>query len=297
MKQKKGMIIAIIILAVLIVLYFAVDMWNKKAAEEEEEKEAAETIHLVDENNLTQLRYTDGESSMGFVKEGDTWYYESDGDISISQDVVGTIVSQITGLTAVRELENPDDIGDYGLDKPAYTVTFTGENKSSAVYIGDVAGENYYAMVEDDDKVYTISGELTGYLYFDLADLVQYDTVPSIESGNLKKVEVTETGVTNVYEEDEELAELAGGFGTLTLTDCVNYNASESDIASCGLDEAHRVKATAIYDDSTSGNEEAFTVYAGNLTEDGAYRYVTVEGSHMIYQVNKDIVANMLSTE
>lgn len=297
MKQKKGMVIAIIILAVLIVLYLAVDMWNKKAAEDEAEKEAVETIHLVDADDLMQFRYTDGELSMGFVKEGDTWYYESDGEISISQDVVGTIVSQITGLTAVRELEDPDDLGDYGLDKPAYTVTFTGKNKSSAIYIGDAVGENYYAMVEDDDKVYTISGELTGYLYFDLADLVQYDMVPSIGSGNLKKVEVTETGVTNVYEEDEEIAELAGGFGTLTLTDCVNYNASESELAANGLDEAHRVTATATYDDSTSGDEKTFTVYVGTLTEDGAYRYVTVEGSHMIYRVNKDIVANMLATE
>ena len=75
-------------------------------------------------------------------------------------------------------------------------------------------------MIEDSDAVYTISGTLVSDLVFDLSSLTENDTLPSISSGNLKKVEVTQNGKTTTYKKKKERAELAGGWGTTSLTVC-----------------------------------------------------------------------------
>ena len=44
-------------------------------------------------------------------------------------------------------------------------------------------------------------------------------------------------------------------------------------------------------------NEETFTIYIGNVEESGTYRYIMAKDSKMVYQVNKDIVKNMITVE
>ena len=115
----------------------------------------------------------------------------------------------VGSLCAERELEDPDDVADYGLDSPSYTVAYTTEaGEEGEVYIGNQAEDDYYAMVKGSDKIYTITADLPGRLDFDLSGYIQNDTVPSISSGNLQKVEITENGSTVAYEEGEDLSEL-----------------------------------------------------------------------------------------
>ena len=50
---------------------------------------------------------------------------------------------------------------------------------------------------------------------FDLSGYIQTDTVPSISSGNLKKVEVTENGTTTTYEDEDALGDWQAVLGRL----------------------------------------------------------------------------------
>ncbi len=75
--------------------------------------------------------------------------------------------------------------------------------------------------------------------------LAQLDVVPAISSGSLKKVKITENGETTTYKEEDELAELAGGFGVLTLTECADYHVTDEELSAYGLDEASRITAEA----------------------------------------------------
>ena len=145
----------------------------------------------------------------------------------------------------------------------------------------------------DSGKVYTISSGFQDYLQFDLTNLVQYDTVPSIGSGNLKSVTITENGTDTVYEEDDQVGELAGGFGALSLTDCANYHASAEELAEY---ESQRITAKAVYTDS-SDKEQTFTVYLGKTDDAGENRYVMVEGSDMVYRISETVAQNMISIE
>ena len=125
---------------------------------------------------------------MSFTQKDGEWVYDEDDGVRLEQSTIKSTVKEITGLTAVRKLSDPDEKEDYGLDSPDYTVTYTAKDGTrGTIEIGDAAGDNYYAMIQDSDAVYTISSTLVSDLVFDLSSLTENDTLPSISSGNLKK--------------------------------------------------------------------------------------------------------------
>ena len=296
-RKKKKTIILLVMILLLIVANGAASAWNDKSEKKKEKEAEASKIYLTDAGDITAYSYSDGNQNMSFTKADDTWEYDEDNEIPVNQDTVQSTADAIRQMEAVRELENPDQLSDYGLDKPSYTIQFQdNDGVTTEILIGNGAGENYYATVGDSGKVYTISSDFQNYLQFDLTNLVQYDTVPSIGSGNLKNVTITENGTDTVYEDDDQVGELAGGFGTLSLTDCVNYHASTEDLAEYGLDEGQRITAKAVYTDS-SDKEQTFTAYLGKTDDAGENRYIMVEGSDMVYRISETVAQNMISIE
>ena len=296
-RKKKKTIILLVMILLLIVANGAASAWNDKSEKKKEKEAEASKIYLTDAGDITAYSYSDGNQNMSFTKADDTWEYDEDNEIPVNQDTVQSTADAIRQMEAVRELENPDQLSDYGLDKPSYTIQFQdNDGVTTEILIGNGAGENYYATVGDSGKVYTISSDFQNYLQFDLTNLVQYDTVPSIGSGNLKSVTITENGTDTVYEDDDQVGELAGGFGTLSLTDCVNYHASTEELVEYGLDEGQRITAKAIYTDS-SDKEQTFTAYLGKTDDAGENRYIMVEGSDMVYRISETVAQNMISIE
>lgn len=296
MKQKKTMVCLMTILFVLVVVYAGLQYWNHRTQEKEEKEAEASKIYIVNAEELSAFSYTDGESQIAFVKEDGDWYDEEDKGIRMDQDAVETLENAIAELVAVRKVDHPDALKDYGLEEPSYTIQYTPKGDTEHIlYIGNAVDENYYATTDDTGNVYTVSSDLIAQLTFDLASLVENDTVPSIGSGNLTKVEVTQNGKTVSYTEDEDLAQLAGGWGTLSLTSCEDYNVKEEHLEDYGLDEAERTRAKAIYTDSTSQEEETFTVYIGKKDDTGSNQYVMVKDSNMLYSVGSAIIDNMIT--
>lgn len=298
MKQKKTMILLACILVALAGCYAGLRAYNSHVAKEKEKKAESEKVYLVKTDGLTSISYTDGESQMAFVQEDGVWYYVPDREVPIDAGVVEQIIGTVSSLTAVRELENPDDLADYGLTDPSYTVQYaTEDGKEGVIDIGSMTGENYYAKLEDSDAVYTITDDLVYGLSFELTGFVENDTVPSISSGNLTGVKVAENGSETEYTEDDDLAELAGGWGTLSLTDLADCHVTEDTLSDYGLNETGRIQAVASYTDNTTEEEETFTVYIGGTDEDGSNRYVMVDGSALVYRVSSDIIDNMITVD
>lgn len=296
-RKKKKTIILLVLILVLVVANGATSVWNNKSKKKKEKEAEASKIYLTDADDITAYTYSDGSQTMSFTKTDDTWVYDEDNEIPMNQDTVQSTADAIRQITAVRELDDPDQLSDYGLDNPSYTIQFQdGDGEITEILIGNGAGENYYAAIGGTEKVYTISSDFQNYLQFDLTNLVQYDTVPSIGSGNLKSVTITENGTDTVYEDDDQTGELAGGFGALNLTDCVDYHASADALAQYGLDENQRIMEKAVYTDS-SDKEKTFTVYLGKTDEAGENRYVMVKGSDMVYRVSESVAQNMITIE
>ena len=299
MKKYKSLIILLAVLVVLVVAYVVTGQLKKKSAEKENEEKQ---IAVLDMSDITSIQYTNGTDTMSFIKEGGTWYSESDKEFPLQQSSLKTMAETFGTLSANRELTDGDTLADYGLEEPQYTITLKdADGEQQNIYIGNAAGEDYYMTVGDKEKIYTVDYSVVNAMNFDLDSMLQKETFPSIGSDNIKKVTITKAGETTEYDADnsdqsDDITAIGGGLGAAYFVDCVDYSVQADELAQYGLDEAQRTTVTVVYTDSDD-KEQTFTLYVGGRDESDAYNYVQMDGSKMVNTMTKETVNNILNIE
>lgn len=184
MKQKKGLIILLIILFVLCAVYLGLKSYNEKQDKKAEEKAKADIVQVVQVKEPVEVTYSaDDGSSMSFVKEDGKWKFKDDSETALVQDTVQNIVDTVSDVQAEKEIKDPDPLESYGLDSPSYTITVTGEDGTTeTIYIGDGADSDYYMTVGEKDHVYIVSADLPNALEFDKDNLKKEENASSDES-------------------------------------------------------------------------------------------------------------------
>ena len=168
MKKYRTMITFLAIFVVLVALYFFMNYVNKVQAEKEQE----ETIMVTQISDLASMEYTDGETTLSFVKEDDAWKLSDNDETSLDNDAVETIADALCQVAAVRVLSGADELSSYGLEEPAYTISLETESGTEVtLYIGDATGENYYATIGDKVVVCVIDSSVVDSLEFDVTAL------------------------------------------------------------------------------------------------------------------------------
>ena len=135
-----GLLFAVLILIVLLVLYFVIDLQQKKSDQEAETEETEESSlpASVTEDEISKVTVKNGDVTMTYVKNDDTWTYEEDPDFPLDESAVNTKMSCLTTLTVDRVLESPEDLSEYGLDKPQQEVTvLKTDGTTFTLYIGN----------------------------------------------------------------------------------------------------------------------------------------------------------------
>ena len=299
MKKYKSLIILLAVLVVLVVAYVVTGQLKKKSAEKENEQKQ---IAVLDMSDITSIQYTNGTNTMSFIKEGGTWYSESDKEFPLQQSSLKTMAETFGTLSANRELTDGDTLADYGLEEPQYTITLkNADGEEQNIYIGNAAGEDYYMTVGDKEKIYTVDYSVVNAMNFDLDSMLQKDTFPSIGADNIKKVTITKVGETTEYDADnsdqsDDITAIGGGLGAAYFVDCVDYSVQADELAQYGLDEAQRTTVTVVYTDSDD-KEQTFTLYVGGRDESDAYNYVQMDGSKMVNTMTKETVNSILNIE
>lgn len=299
MKKYKSLVILLTVLVVLVVAYVVTGQLKKKSAEKENEQKQ---IAVLDMSDITSIQYTNGTDTMSFIKEGGTWYSESDKEFPLQQSSLKTIAETFGTLSANRELTDGDTLADYGLEEPQYTITLKdADGEQQNIYIGNAAGEDYYMTVGDKEKIYTVDYSVVNAMNFDLDSMLQKDTFPSIGADNIKKVTITKAGETTEYDADnsdqsDDITAIGGGLGAAYFVDCVDYSVQADELAQYGLDEAQRTTVTVVYTDSDD-KEQTFILYVGGRDESDAYNYVQMDGSKMVNTMTKETVNSILNIE
>ena len=85
MKQKKTMLIMVVVLAVLLVLYGGLKAWNSHSDRQKKAKEDKEKVSLVDVKSLKSFAYESGGSKMSFTKENGEWVYDEDDGVRLKR--------------------------------------------------------------------------------------------------------------------------------------------------------------------------------------------------------------------
>ena len=126
------------------------------------------------------------------------------------------------------------------------------DGNETTLYFGNVTGDSYYLTLNEKKEIYTVSTGVIEDFQYSMEDMAQLDTFPTIGSGNLKKVVISQGTEKTEYssENDDDaksMATIAGGLGVLTLKDAADYSVEENDLSKYGLDEQSRTTETVTY--------------------------------------------------
>lgn len=179
-KQKKQMIAVIVVLILFAGAYIGMHFFNEKQAEKETAKEEAEKIYVTDvsEKDIKAFSYQNGNETLSFTKNKDTWTSENDDTLDMDENTISTMLGNITKLEAEEKMDASEDLSEYGFDTPTNVITFTTDSKTTTLVIGmknDITGQ-YYVKKDDEDTLYLVSAAMPNAFEKALEDLVVEDT-------------------------------------------------------------------------------------------------------------------------
>ena len=214
MKRVLGILLAVMMVAVC---GCAKDE-PKKPVVEDEPKYTVRDGFVTDLEDVIKLKYTNNETTIVVVMSDGAWFKDGDTETWMNQSILMSIVKTASQMSYLEEIKDFKSLADYGLEKPAYTITMENEDGFIVnLYIGNVEGETECYVAADDKKVvYKVSNAIIGMLEFDEEKLLAVEVDPmqylkdmeeEIEGddglGNLNDIPVEDT-VTEPSETPEE---------------------------------------------------------------------------------------------
>lgn len=139
-----------------------------------------------EKNDVRTFELTNKKDTFVFEKQGTEWAFKSPFNGKADKSEVDKIVNRLDTEKAKEYVdEDPRDLGDYGLAKPAFVASFTlGENKATKrLMVGKAKDDKFYAKDESRKPVFLVDSSFVSILNADLntlrnkrlADLVSTD--------------------------------------------------------------------------------------------------------------------------
>lgn len=278
--------------------YLALRAWNAGA---EGRATQAKTL-VADLDNVTGLAWERAGESFSFQKESGLWVDAEDPAFPADQDKLEAIAQALSPLEAVRAFPDPDALADYGLDRPAYTLTaYTADGGKTTLALGDRYEGDYYAKAGWDGAVYTVSSALAGLLDQARTDLAALPDLPAASADTLDAVEVAKAGATvrlirdgegwtvngqAVPEDSAALSALLTALGSPRFTGCQAYRPDGDTVAACGLDGPAVVTVTL--------DEDSYTLSIGARDGDGGDYFARLGEDQTIYRLDAYLAGTLL---
>lgn len=250
---------------------------NEKAERLASEESAGDTVVDISQAEVDSLTFNIGEDTVTFVKEGEEWQLESDGDFPVNSTEISSLLSYFGPLEAVRTLEDVEELSEFGLDVPENVFLIEdSQGSETTVTIGDNnegTGDDYAMRNDETDVIYTISPSLRNAVGEDIYDYAVSEEIPSFSSDNIVGIVVKrqedsyelqkEDDRWKVLDDDTEpdqddLEMAVSNLGYLSYMDYVDYHCT--DEKSYGFDAGKEI--TIIYEEfaETSDADETETV-------------------------------------
>lgn len=289
----------------------------------------------LDGETVSALSWTYAEEEIAFIDGGSGWNYKEDSNFPVDSTILDSMVSALSRITSTKKIESVEDYAQYGLDEPACTINVTA-GTDNQLCIGDetgLGGERY--LTNGDGNVYLVDAGIIDSFTYGLYDLVQEETIPTIENVTNVTLESDTQNYSIVYLQDSGIAysdeyvwfmcsgeeyvtldtELTESFlSTVTAmswASCENYHADEVALSEYGLDEPTAVITvdyvettqveTGKTDDEgnevyeTQKNDAQFILEIGGYYSD-SYCYARLAGSSMVYLIDAAISNTLLYT-
>lgn len=255
-------------------------------------------IELLNMENPREYCYSSRNADMVFKRKDGVWVDMTDASIPINQEKFQAMADNFLKLRAVSKVENPGDLSSYGLDKPSYTLLVTDEEKGEAyIAVGNQdADGNYYATL-DERNVYVIKKETVESMDFEYDPLVVRDSLDlTVAASDMKKAIVKKGNKTVTYKssDTEAMTRIANGLSKLKPTIYSSFHATAQELTSAEISKELRMEINAEF--LVDGEVQSITIYVGTFADAGGERrYVQLEGSQMISEVDSTIISDLLN--
>ena len=332
MKKKKTIFILGIFLVLLIGVYGIIIMNNKRQKEEETtqtETQETKTLLNLNKEDIVKLSYIKENNIMEFEKKEDTWIYTSNPELPLLQNYLTNMISIFTNLAATRTIEETtNNLNEYGLEKPAYTITVTtSDKKQTTLYLGikNPITSDYYAYIDGVEGVYTIGSDRFSYFDYPLYEMAQADIFPTIDSSSIDELSLTWNGQEIKLETLEESSYDSSNLISWYLTSPFEHEiAADSSLIDTQLQKIENImyaklaafqsspfteeqleemgftnpkgKISFHYIDSKTGTleQKSYTMLIGN-SDGGEYYYAMEEGSNKVNFIGASTIDSIMS--
>ena len=174
MKKRRTLLCMLAALAVLAAL---VPLASRIPAERNTEEPTGASLGL-DTENLDRLT-VEGEETLTFVKQADSWIYEADPTFPLDEKKITAMLDTLASLSAAKTIDEGASAQSYGLASPLCRV----EAGSMELRIGSDAamdGGRYFST--GDGKVYITADDILTPFRYSLLELVKQETAPAMET-------------------------------------------------------------------------------------------------------------------
>ena len=305
--RSRSLWIYLLIALTLSAIYFKEFQSGKRRIAE---KISTMTMFELDPSSVSFFSIDKGSTRIVVTRtnEGDseTWFIKSPIRAKADGLRVRKFLEKLSKLRWVREIaKRPEDISEFGLDKPAVVIAFTAENISGTLRIGSLTplGDDVYVQRNGDQAVYTISFADKYDLDVDLFDLRDKRLI-TISPENVLKLVIERRGKSPwllrkrgdrwffgngpTEADPERIHAILSRLWTMRATSIVEEKAR--DLSQYGLtDPAVGIRVI-------SGKKEE-EILIGNVSRQGDELYAKMVGSPMVVTIKKWILSDIPPTE
>lgn len=292
MKRSKKLAVLLGVLLAAVVATVGLSFFRE---EKEQIKNSGEVVLELDPETVTALSWEYQGESLAFHKDG-SWLWDEDSAFPVDQEKMADFLSRFEAFAAAFTIENVEDYGQYGLDKPLCTVELTAGDRDVTLQLGDYSQMDSKRYVSiGDGNVYLVNDDPLDDYDATIRDMIDNDEMPSFE----KVSSVSFSGAENyavTYEEDSgkspceddvyfteqggrtlplDTSLVDGYLANITLLDATNYvtyNATPEELASYGLDTPELTVSADYSAKDENGKEQAgsFTLSVSRDPEEAA---------------------------
>lgn len=298
---------------------------------EAEDTEDGELIFSLDQESVSALTVDCGDE-LRFEKTEEGWLLAEDASFPLDQGYIQTMLDSLSGIRALKTLDEPGEIDQYGLEDGACVINVSAGDDTE-IRIGELnpSGEQRY-LSTGDGKVYLVGEDIIDSFSHSLYDMVEKEDIPAmsqissfnVQSGGksytLKYIEDSGLCYSDeyvwFYKDGEEYLNL-----DTSLTDsftrkisglswgaCVEHQAGEDSLAQYGLDEP-RITVSLEYtrsvrtetDMTDSDGQPIYStedIPGSFVLEIGGYSgsscYARIAGSSMVYLIDGELCDSLL---
>ncbi len=193
-RRKKRNTLTLVSLLLALAALVGFYLWYTKRETEPVGEDSSIPLSTVKTADITSLHYVYGDTDMTFTRDGENWILEGEPDRPLNQSRVTSLLSVIDEISATRLIaETRDNLADFGLEQPAsYIQAILGDGSAVTLQIGNQppSGDGYYALVNEDNKVYLLAASYGSGLKYTNSDFTAVVDGPEVTAANIRYIKI-----------------------------------------------------------------------------------------------------------